>query len=45
MKGLTFVNEKVVKMNADSNQVETDSGTIIKYDYLVICPGNKLRFD
>ena len=44
MKGLNFVNEKVLKISPDQNQIETDKGTI-KYDYLVVCPGVALRFD
>ena len=35
----------MVKVDAGSNTVETDTGSQIKYDYLVICPGVQLRYD
>lgn len=44
-KGVTFVNEEVTNISAGSNTVETNQGTQIKYDYLVVCPGVKLRYD
>ena len=35
----------MIKVDAGSNTVETDKGSQIKYDYLVICPGVQLRYD
>ncbi len=45
LKGLNLLKEQVVKVDAASNSIETDKGNLIKYDYLVICPGVKLRYD
>jgi sulfide:quinone oxidoreductase len=44
-KGLNLKLEKVVKVNPESNNLETNQGNQITYEYLVICPGVRLRYD
>jgi sulfide:quinone oxidoreductase len=44
-KGVTWVREAATEFNPDDNSVVTDSGKIIGYDVLVVCPGIQLDWD
>ena len=43
-KGATFINEAVVKVDANNNKLTTDKDTVVEYDYLVITAGAKKDF-
>jgi len=43
-KGAKFINEAVMKIDADNNKLTTDKDTEIEYDYLVITAGAKKDF-
>ncbi len=43
-KGAKFINEAVMKIDADNNKLTTNKDTEIKYDYLVITAGAKKDF-
>ncbi len=44
-KGIQFVAQPVVKIDAEQNQLHLGDGTQLGYDYLVIATGPKLAFD
>ncbi len=44
-KGLNYKQEAVVNIDAGSRKIETKEGNQYGYDYLVVCPGLKLRYD
>ena len=41
-KGVTWIQDAVVKLDPDNNAVLTQDGILVKYDYLVVCPGIQL---
>lgn len=41
----TWIKERCVDMQPDENHVITESGQVISYDYLVVCPGIQLDWD
>jgi len=43
-KGAKFINEAVMKIDADNNKLTTDKDTEIEYDYLVVTAGAKKDF-
>ncbi len=43
-KGAKFINEAVIKIDADNNKLITDKKTEVEYDYLVITAGAKKDF-
>ena len=45
MSGLTWNDETITKIDPDNNTLETKRGNTYTYDYLVVCPGIKLRYD
>ena len=45
MKGLTWKDEEITKIDPENNTLETSRGHRYTYDYLVVCPGVQLRFD
>lgn len=44
-KGIDFIAQPVVKIDADGNALDLQDGTRLAYDYLVITTGPKLAFD
>ncbi|MFN3360844.1 MAG: FAD/NAD(P)-binding oxidoreductase [Pseudanabaenaceae cyanobacterium] len=38
-RGAKWIQAKVAKLDPDQNQVVTEAGQVIKYDYLIVCPG------
>jgi sulfide:quinone oxidoreductase len=44
-KGAKWIKDTVVKLDPDNNAVLTASGTLIQYDYLVVCPGIQIDWD
>ncbi len=44
-KGITFVQQKAVKVDALHNKVDLADGGAVEYDYLVIATGPRLAFD
>jgi len=45
LDGVQWRQEAVVKIDSDNSAIETDKGTRITYDFLVVCPGVALRYD
>lgn len=45
MKGLTWKDEAIVTIDPENNKLHTSRGNDFTYDYLVVCPGIKLRYD
>jgi len=43
-KGAKFINEAVMKIDAENNKLTTDNETVVEYDYLVISAGAKKNF-
>ena len=43
-KWATFINEAVMKIDADNNKLTTDKGTELEYDYLVVTAWAKKDF-
>jgi sulfide:quinone oxidoreductase len=43
-RGAKFINEAVMKIDADNNKLTTDKNTEVEYDYLVITAGAKKDF-
>ncbi len=35
----TWIKDKVIHLDPDHNQVLTEAGFLIRYDYLIVCPG------
>ncbi len=44
-KGIDFRSDGVAKIEAEENRVVTGDGSVLDYDYLLICTGPKLAFD
>ncbi|MGQ8364335.1 NAD(P)/FAD-dependent oxidoreductase [Glaciecola sp. 1036] len=44
-KNIGFVCGKVIEIDAKNNQLKTEQGDVIDYDYLIIATGPKLAFD
>eukprot|EP00457_Paulinella_chromatophora_P006576 gb/GEZN01006595.1/.p1 GENE.gb/GEZN01006595.1/~~gb/GEZN01006595.1/.p1 ORF type:complete len:386 (-),score=76.31 gb/GEZN01006595.1/:133-1290(-) len=44
-KGVTLIQEKVAGFKPEQNQVSTDSGKTLDYDFLVVALGLKLKWD
>lgn len=42
---MEWVKEGVSSINGAENKLQTNAGENYSYDYLVICPGVKLRYD
>lgn len=42
--GATWIQQKVVTMNPDQNEVVLEDGSILDYEYLVVCPGIQLNW-
>ncbi|HIK45797.1 MAG TPA: NAD(P)/FAD-dependent oxidoreductase [Leptolyngbyaceae cyanobacterium M65_K2018_010] len=38
-QGATWIKDAVVKLDPDHNAVLTQDGTLVQYDFLVVCPG------
>ena len=38
-KGVVWIQDAVTKLDPDHNAVLTQDGVLVKYDYLVVCPG------
>jgi len=45
MPDVNWLGKSVVSFDPDKNQITLNDGAICQYDYLVVNPGNKLRFD
>lgn len=43
--GVNWFKDKAKIFRPDENQVELDSGKVISYDYLVVCPGIQVDWD
>lgn len=44
-KGINFIQDRVTKINAESNRLELQGGETVAYDYLVITTGPRLAFE
>jgi sulfide:quinone oxidoreductase len=44
-KGIKFIAQEVVKIDAEQNRLVLASNSTVNYDYLLICTGPKLAFD
>ena len=44
-KGIAYRGDGISKIEADANRVVTGDGSVIDYDYLLICTGPQLAFD
>jgi sulfide:quinone oxidoreductase len=44
-KGIDFVAQRVMRIDAEGNRLELQDGSTLDYDYLVITTGPKLSFD
>jgi sulfide:quinone oxidoreductase len=44
-KKIQFVPRRISRINTESNSVETESGDVHDYDYLLICTGPRLAFE
>ena len=44
-KGIAYRGDGIARIEADADRVVTGDGTVIDYDYLLICTGPKLAFD
>lgn len=44
-KKVDWIKEKVTKFDPDNNQVTTESGDVITYEYLVTATGLQLNFN
>ena len=44
-KGIDFIGEPATRIDAENNRLETESGRVVDYDYLVICTGPRLAFE
>ena len=44
-KGIAFRSDGVARIDAAGDAVVTGDGTVLRYDYLLICTGPKLAFD
>ncbi|HEY9853819.1 MAG TPA: FAD/NAD(P)-binding oxidoreductase [Leptolyngbyaceae cyanobacterium] len=38
----TWIEDRVIKLDPDNNAVITKTGILVKYDYLIVCPGIQL---
>lgn len=43
--GLNWIKQKVTSLDPSNNAVALDDGTACTYDYLIVSPGIRLRFD
>jgi sulfide:quinone oxidoreductase len=43
--GVKWIKDRVASFDPDSDRVELDSGDVVTYDYLVVCPGLELNWD
>ena len=43
--GATWIKEKCASFQPEQNQVTLQSGNIVTYDYLVVCPGIQINWD
>lgn len=43
-RGIQFSGQPVTRIDAEGNQVELADGTMLSYDYLLVCTGPKLDF-
>jgi sulfide:quinone oxidoreductase len=44
-KGIDFVSQRVMRIDAEGNSLQLQDGSTLNYDYLVITTGPKLSFD
>lgn len=44
-KGINFIQDRVIKINAENNRLELQGGETVAYDYLVITTGPRLAFE
>ena len=44
-EGATWIKEYAETINAEENSVTTRSGDVIKYEFLVVCPGIQIDLD
>jgi sulfide:quinone oxidoreductase len=42
---VTWIKEAVTTFNPDANSVSLADGTVVSYDYLVVCPGLQINWD
>ncbi|MDH5611226.1 MAG: NAD(P)/FAD-dependent oxidoreductase [Gammaproteobacteria bacterium] len=44
-KGINFIQDRVIKIDAENNTLQLKDGNAVKYDYLVITTGPRLAFE